>query len=166
MSETDFAVEESWDCKMAVEGSASKRLEAKVLATTNVQTQPHTPSSFVTLFRINVTHGDDTIEVLRRYSEFNDTHLRLAHALSNPHLLPELPPKLLINSDTHIAERLLELDAYLRSLIAVPTLADNQILHDFLGVPTEQATAKCSVRTFEYDSSQSEGNRYIRNSDL
>jgi hypothetical protein len=79
-------------------------------------------------------------------------------------LLPALPPKLLYNEDGAIAMRFLELDAYIRGLLLNPNIRKNTKLHDFLGV--EKHGARYGVRRYEYDSAQSEGNRYIRDNDL
>ena len=60
--------------------------------------------------------------------------------------------------------RYLELDAYLRALLANPSLARHGRLLDFLGV--EKHGVRYGIRRYEYDSAQSEGNRYIRDNDL
>ena len=60
--------------------------------------------------------------------------------------------------------RYLELDAYVRALLASPVLCKNGKLLDFLGV--EKHGVRYGVRRYEYDSAQSEGNRYIRDNDL
>ena len=57
----------------------------------------------------------------------------------------------------------MELDAYLRAP-SVATLSKQGRLLDFLGV--EKHGVRYGVRRYEYDSSQSEGNRYIRDNDL
>jgi hypothetical protein len=60
--------------------------------------------------------------------------------------------------------RYLELDAYLRALLAHASLCRNGKLFEFLGV--EKHGVRYGVRRYEYDSAQSEGNRYIRDNDL
>lgn len=60
--------------------------------------------------------------------------------------------------------RYLELDAYLRKLVASPNTKTHARLLDFLGV--EKHGVRYGMRRYEYDSSQSEGNRYIRDNDL
>ena len=51
-----------------------------------------------------VTADDQTWEVQRRYSDFHELNQRLGKAFGEA-MLPELPPKLLLNSDEDIAER-------------------------------------------------------------
>jgi len=140
-------------------------LTAKIVSTSNqLEEEPWLPvRSIVTMFRISVTCGDKSWELLRRYTEFHDLDAQLAKSF-DPALLPPLPPKLLVNEDGAIAMRFLELDAYIRGLLANPNIRRNTKLHDFLGV--EKHGARYGVRRYEYDSAQSEGNRYIRDNDL
>ena len=102
-------------------------------------------------------------EVMRRYSDFAELHLRLSKAL-DASVLPSLPPKLLMNEDTDIASRYLELDAYLRGLLASPATQKHGKLLDFLGA--EKHGVRYGVRRYEYDSASSEGNKYIRDDEL
>jgi len=139
-------------------------LSASVIATSNtLEDEPWLPvRNIITLFRIRVSTGDKEWELLRRYSDFHelDAQLRAADASA----VPAFPPKLLLNGDASIAERFLELDVYLRGLLAAPTLQRHTRLLDFLGV--EKHCVRYGVRRYEYDSAHSEGNRYIRDNDL
>ena len=140
-------------------------LTARIISTCNqLEEEPWLPvRSIVTMFRIAVTCGDKSWELLRRYTEFHELDAQLAKSF-DPALLPALPPKLLYNEDGAIAMRFLELDAYIRGLLLNPNIRKNTKLHDFLGV--EKHGARYGVRRYEYDSAQSEGNRYIRDNDL
>ena len=55
-----------------------------------------------------VNCGEKEWELLRRYAEFHELDAQLAKAF-DPATLPALPPKLIINEDSAIAERFLEL---------------------------------------------------------
>ena len=150
------------------DGSSSDepKLRATIVSTSNqLEEEPWMPvRGIITMFRIQVRHGDDKQwDVLRRYTDFNELHLHLMRAF-DPAIVPPLPPKLLLNSDESIAERYLELDAYVRALLASPILSKHGRLLDFLGV--EKHGVRYGVRRYEYDSAQSEGNRYIRDNDL
>ncbi len=140
-------------------------LTARIVATSNqLEEEPWLPvRNIVTMFRIQVSAGEKRWEVLRRYSDFSELHLRLSRAL-DPALLPPMPPKLLLNEDAAIAERYLELDAYLRKLLAIPATSKHGRLMDFLGA--EKHGVRYGVRRYEYDSAQSEGNKYIRDDQL
>jgi len=138
---------------------------ARVVATSNqLDDEPWLPvQTIITLFRIQVSCGDKSWEVMRRYSDFNALHGIMCKAYDES-TLPKLPPKLLLNADENIAERHLELDAYLRGLLRLEGAHGNGRLLDFLGV--EKQSARYGIRNYEYDSSQSEGNRYIKDNDL
>ena len=148
-------------------GSADEpQIRATIVSTSNqLEEEPWMPvRGIITMFRIQVRHGDERQwDVLRRYTDFNELHLHLTRAF-DPATVPPLPPKLLINSDESIAERYLELDTYLRALLASPLLSKHGRFLDFLGV--EKQGVRYGVRRYEYDSAHSEGNRYIRDTDL
>lgn len=117
-----------------------------------------------------VTADDQTWEVQRRYSDFHELNQRLGKAFGEA-MLPELPPKLLLNSDEDIAERwkgpstagtsapglapppslrahrYLELDAYLRKLLQIPSVASNYRLSEFLGIAKQGV--RYGVRNYE-----------------
>ena len=101
--------------------------------------------------------------MLRRYTDFNELHAQMCKAVDTAQL-PSLPPKLLLNDDESIAERHLELDGYLRKLLAAEATCRHGRVLDFLGV--EKQGVRYGMRRYEYDSAQSEGNRYIRDDDL
>ena len=145
--------------------SKPSQLKAQIICTTNkLEEEPWLPvRGIVTVFRIQVTADERTWEVQRRYSDFHEFHSRLINAFGEGSL-PELPPKLLLNADENIAERYLELDAYLRTLLQTPNVARNYRVLEFLGIAKQGV--RYGVRNYEYDSSQSEGNRYIRDNDL
>mmetsp|Transcript_208 Transcript_208/g.475 ORF Transcript_208/g.475 Transcript_208/m.475 type:complete len:168 (+) Transcript_208:28-531(+) len=143
----------------------TRTLTTQIICTVNkLSDEPWLPvQGIVTLFRIQVNADDYTWEVQRRYSDFHELNQRLAKAFGEA-ALPELPPKLLLNSDEDIAERYLELDAYLRKLLQITSIARNYRLLEFLGIAKQGV--RYGIRNYEYDSSQSEGNRYIRDNDL
>ena len=62
------------------------------------------------------------------------------------------------------AHRYLELDAYLRKLLQTASVKRNHRLLEFLGIAKQGV--RYGVRNYEYDSTQSEGNRYIRDDAL
>eukprot|EP00316_Scyphosphaera_apsteinii_P021712 CAMPEP_0119324878 /NCGR_PEP_ID=MMETSP1333-20130426/64407_1 /TAXON_ID=418940 /ORGANISM="Scyphosphaera apsteinii, Strain RCC1455" /LENGTH=175 /DNA_ID=CAMNT_0007332693 /DNA_START=22 /DNA_END=549 /DNA_ORIENTATION=+ len=140
-------------------------LWARVVSTSNqLEEEPWLPiSSIITLFRIQVSCGDKKWDVLRRYSDFSSLHAILTKSFGM-NVIPELPPKLLFNAHDNIAERQLELDTYLRTLLKLDGATCNGRILEFLGA--EKESVRYGVRNFEYDSSQSEGNRYIRDNDL
>ena len=110
-------------------------LVARVVATTN---QPSTDllaslRPTVTLYRIHVRQfGTRQFSwcVLRRYSEFVDLHAAVGKTVPS---LPTLPPKLVLNTADALADRYLDLDAFLRSLLAMPAAAAHPRLRSFLG---------------------------------
>jgi hypothetical protein len=71
-----------------------------------------------------------TADKFRRYSDFDKFHELLALQRSD---LTTLPPKLLFTQEcTDLAQRMLELDAYLRALLASPAVALSPLLCTFL----------------------------------
>lgn len=140
-------------------------ITAKIVATSNqLEDEPWLPvRNIVTMFRIQVNAGEKQWEVMRRYTDFSELHLRLSKAVE-PSVLPPLPPKLMLNDVEDVATRYLELDAYLRKLLAKPPTSKHARLLDFLGA--EKHGVRYGVRRFEYDSAQSEGNKYIRDDEL
>ena len=127
-------------------------LVARVVATTNRPAPEYfTLHATITLYRIHVRCFADRTRswcVLRRYSEFAELHQVLARILSSS-LLPALPPKLMLNTAEDLADRYLELDAFLRALLAMPAAAAHPRLRSFLGAdgasapqsPTSQPTS-------------------------
>ena len=66
----------------------------------------------------------------RRYSEFHHFHELLALQWDD---LPALPPKLLFSQECEdVAQRMLELDSYLRALLDTPDLALSPLVCTFL----------------------------------
>ena len=112
----------------------SAALVARVVATTNrPPADSFTLRSTVTLYRIHVRQFADSTRswcVLRRYSEFVELHEVLLRSIG---LLPTLPPKLVVNTAESLADRYLALDAYVRSLLAMPSVAEHARLRSFLG---------------------------------
>ena len=140
-------------------------LSARIVSTSNqLDDEPWLPvRNIVTMFRIQVTQEGKSWELMRRYTDFHELDAQLTKSY-DPSMLPPLPPKLLVNEDAAIASRFLELDAYIRILLAHPTIGKHPRLLDFLGV--EKHGPRYGVRRYEYDSAHSEGNRYIRDNDL
>ncbi|KAL1522412.1 hypothetical protein AB1Y20_017402 [Prymnesium parvum] len=84
----------------------------------------------VTKFVINVEQLGFKWEVARRYSEFCKFHDLLSLQWTD---LPSLPPKFLfVQECTDIAARMLDLDGYLRELLASPAIALCPLLCAFL----------------------------------
>ena len=144
-------------------GGDIQELKARIVCSTNqLEDESIMPvQSVVTRFRIVVDCGDQQWEVYRRYSDFTELHEKLIQLGSQ---LPELPPKLLLNAPEDIAERYLELDSYLRTMISIPHVGRHSVLLEFLGA--EKQGVRYGVRRYEYDSAQSEGNKYIRDNEL
>jgi hypothetical protein len=130
------------------DGTRPSALTIQIVSTVNkLSDEPWLPvQGIVTLFRIQVKADDQTWEVQRRYSDFNELNQRLAKAFGEA-ALPELPPKLLLNSDDDIAERYLELDAYLRKLLQITNIARNYRLLEFLGIAKQGV--RYGVRNYE-----------------
>ena len=130
------------------DGARPSALTVQIVSTINkLSDEPWLPvQGIVTLFRIQVRADDRTWEVHRRYSDFNELNQRLAKAFGEA-ALPELPPKLLLNSDVDIAERYLELDAYLRKLLQTTNIARNYRLLEFLGIAKQGV--RYGVRNYE-----------------
>ena len=69
-------------------------------------------------------------EIRRRYSEFFRFHELLSLEWAH---LPELPPKMLFSQDVpDIAARMMDLDTYLRALLASPAVALSPLVCTFL----------------------------------
>ena len=135
------------------DGTRPSALTIQIVSTVNrLSDEPWLPvQGIVTLFRIQVKADDQTWEVQRRYSDFNELNQRLAKAFGEA-AMPELPPKLLLNSDDDIAERYLELDAYLRRLLQITSIARNYRLLEFLGIAKQGVrygirNYECALRT-------------------
>lgn len=135
------------------DGTRPSALTIQIVSTVNkLSDEPWLPvQGIVTLFRIQVKADDQTWEVQRRYSDFNELNQRLAKAFGEA-ALPELPPKLVLNSDVDIAERYLELDAYLRKLLQITSIARNYRLLEFLGIAKQGVrygirNYECALRT-------------------
>ena len=110
-------------------------LVARVVATTNTPSNDWSFARTVTLYRIHVRQWADHTRswcVLRRYSEFDDLFQALCKTVP-ANALPTLPPKLLLNTADALADRYLDLDAFLRSLLSMPTAAQHPRLRSFLG---------------------------------
>jgi hypothetical protein len=88
------------------DANSGDTVSARIVCTQNqLEEEPWLPvRSIVTMFRIQVSSGDRQWDVMRRYSDFHELHMQLAKA-SDPLTMPALPPKLLLNDDTSIAER-------------------------------------------------------------
>lgn len=114
--------------------SNSVALVARVVATTNRPAQElFAVRPTVTLYRIHVrqfSSGARSWCVLRRYSEFVDLAAALSRTVGT---MPALPPKLVVNTPEGLANRYLELDAFLRSLLSMPLAAGHARLRSFLG---------------------------------
>ena len=119
----------------AISGTSnSVALVARVVATTNRPAQElFAVRPTVTLYRIHVRQfasGARSWCVLRRYSEFVDLAAALSRTVGT---MPALPPKLVVNTPEGLANRYLELDAFLRSLLSMPLAAGHARLRSFLG---------------------------------
>ena len=84
-----------------------------------------------------------------------------------PHSTPARarPPRARSHTRRHLAFfNSAQLDAYLRKLLASPLTGKHGRVLDFLGA--EKHGVRYGVRRYEYDSAQSEGNKYIRDDQL
>ena len=90
----------------SAESSEEEPVKATIVSTSNqLEEEPWMPvRGIITMFRIQVSTGDKQWDVMRRYTDFNELHLQLTRAV-DPSIVPPLPPKLLLNDDTSIAER-------------------------------------------------------------
>jgi hypothetical protein len=126
--------------------------------------------SSVTLYRIHVRQFADRSRswcVLRRYSEFFELRETLARTVAP---LPELPPKLVLNMAESLAELYLELDAFLRALLAVPAAAAHARLRSFLGAdgavaPWPQAGSQSSSEGLTSIGTAGSGSSAVRDDD-
>jgi hypothetical protein len=123
-------------------------LVARVVATTNRQEKSllaFRPT--YTLYRIHVRHFGDRHRswcVLRRYSEFVELRASLGASVG---VLPELPPKLVLNSTDELAERYHGLDGFLRALLSLPLAAAHTSVRSFLGAAEAGGTSGTSGTT-------------------
>ena len=83
-------------------------------------------------FVVQLEVGDRRWEITRRYSDFFELERRLAAAFGSA-AMPEFPPRLLRNSDDDIADRMVQLDAWLRAL--TPPMLEHRWVRTFLGLP-------------------------------
>ena len=106
------------------------RIDARVVKTANELEGGMLSEKIVTKFVIEVRQLGFGWEVHRRYSEFHRFHELLSLQWAD---LPPLPPKLLFSQECDdVAERMMQLDAYLRALLASPALALSPLVCTFL----------------------------------
>ena len=106
------------------------RTEARVIKTSNELEEGLLGEKVVTNFVVEVRQLAFRWEVRRRYSEFHRFHELLSLQWMD---LPPLPPKLLLSQEADdVAERMMQLDSYLRALLASPALATSPLVCTFL----------------------------------
>lgn len=108
-------------------------LRARVVSTTN-QKSDGILRNAVTFYHIHVTDGVRSWSVLRRYTEFHALQSALPGA-------PSLPPKLAFHNVDSLAEHLLLLDCFHRSLLATSTIPDE--VHAFLRQGEGTGNSRC-----------------------
>ena len=105
-------------------------VHANIIKTANELEAGYVSERIVTRFVIEVRQLGIRWEVSRRYSEFYKFHDLLSLQWAD---LPSLPPKLLFSSgDDDVVQRMMELDAYLRALLASPAVALSPLVCTFL----------------------------------
>jgi len=114
------------------------KIEARVTRTVNeLEAGMLRNEKIVTKFVIGVEQLGFKWEVARRYSEFDKFHELLSLQWAD---LPPLPPKFLfVQECTDIAARMLDLDGYLRALLATPAIALCPLLCTFLDAVDAQS---------------------------
>lgn len=106
------------------------RIDARVIKTANELEEGMLTSKIVTLFVVEVRQLGFRWEIRRRYSEFHRFHELLSLQWAE---LPQLPPKLILSQEAEdVAERMMQLDAYLRALLLSPALALSPLVCTFL----------------------------------
>ena len=111
------------------------RLEARVVRTANELEQRLTGEKIVTKFVIEVKQLGYTWEVARRYSEWAAFHEALVADWVD---IPALPSKHYFSQEcTDIAERMVQLDGYLRKLFATPAVMLSAQVCSFLDAMDE-----------------------------
>jgi len=130
---------------VAVLASGALRLNARVIRTTNDLEPGYMSEKIVTKFIIECRQLSFRWEVARRYSEFHRFHELLALQWDQ---LPELPPKLLFSQECgDVAQRMMELDTYLRALLASPAVALSPLVCTFLdGIDVQSFRAQMLPR--------------------
>lgn len=113
------------------------RVAAKIIKTANDIEPGYLRDTIVTFFVIEVHQLGIRWEVRRRYSEFHSFHELLTLQWTD---LPTLPPKLLLSQDSEdVAQRMIDLDAYLRELLASPAVALSPLVCTFLDATDVQS---------------------------
>jgi hypothetical protein len=105
-------------------------VSARIIKTNNELETGYLSEKVITRFVIEVHQLGIRWEVSRRYSEFHRFHELLSLQWSD---LPPLPPKYMLSQDVaDVAQRMMELDGYLRSLLASPAVALSPLVCTFL----------------------------------
>lgn len=102
-------------------------LIARVVGTSNTPTLLKT----VTYYRIAVQRANASWFVSRRFREFAMMHATLSRECKD---LPPLPKKMVRSTPKALSDRYVELDAFLRSLLAMPAASSLPQIRAFLGV--------------------------------
>ena len=119
---------------------AASELHAAIISTSNVEAPSTSFHPTVTSYNVQVSYRGEQWVVGKRYSEFAELNRTLTSAFGAA-VLPSFPPKLLLNAADDVADRYLELEAYLRGIVSDEKLRESRWLCSFLGVPTPRATS-------------------------
>ena len=115
-------------------------LRAAIISTSNVEAPSTSFHPTVTSYNVQIHYNGEQWVVGKRYSEFAELNRTLTSAFGAA-VLPSFPPKLLLNAADDVADRYLELDAYIRAIVSVEKLRESRWLSAFLRVPTPRATS-------------------------
>ena len=124
------SIEELRAAPVAQLATGALRIHARIIKTTNELEGGLLTERIVTKFVIECRQLAFRWEVARRYSEFHRFHELLSLEWFD---LPALPPKLLLSQECDdVAERMMQLDAYLRALLESPALGLSPLVCTFL----------------------------------
>ena len=119
---------------------AASELHAAIISTSNVEAPSPSFHPTVTSYNVQVSHRGEQWVVGKRYSEFAELNRTLISVFGAA-VLPSFPPKLLLNAADDVADRYLELEAYLRGIVSDEKLRESRWFCAFLRVPTPRATS-------------------------
>ena len=140
---------------MADLASGALSVSARIIKTANELESGYMSEKIVTRFIVEVRQIGIRWEVSRRYSEFHKFHELLSLQWAD---LPPFPPKLLFSQEfADVAQRMTELDTYLRALLASPAVALSPLVCTFLDAIDVQSFRAQMLPRLQQMSAEHEG---------
>ena len=140
---------------MADLASGALSVSARIIKTANELESGYMSEKIVTRFIVEVRQIGIRWEVSRRYSEFHKFHELLSLQWAD---LPPFPPKLLFSQEfADVAQRMTELDTYLRALLASPAVALSPLVCTFLDAIDVQSFRAQMLPRLQQMSAEQEG---------